>query len=559
MVGVEDHQSSRMDPRRSVSYRNRAKGEDGFVLPKSSVKTTESVGTDDAVDASVDVHPTNTDIGLHLRFSPYPGAEVVGPSPRFGFWSAGHRAACWVLLGITFCSLVAAAVTWSLVVNGRWLALGTTTVSVTFAILVARGHFRVRMVPDTSSRIPLIAVAVAAGGGVGFMVTATPRFGQPNIVAVAWLLVALTGAAIASQALGSQALKRLWTRGQLRSRALVYGCDELATEMAIEIDLRREYGVDVVGFIGAGQDRAEDGPVAVNFETIADVVELIDVTKADRLIIGPATGSGDEVAVAVARAAGQAGVAVFVVPRLFEMGLGMDSMSPDRVRGYPLVRLQRSVHPQIAIRVKRLFDIAVASGVLLLTAPVSLLAALAVKVTSPGPVLFRQVRIGQHGKEIEIAKFRSMTESRSSDTEWTADARVTRVGSFLRRTNIDELPQLWSIVKGDMSLVGPRPERPAFVERFGAQIPSYDLRHRMPVGLTGLAQIVGLRGDTSIEERVKYDNIYIDQWSFQTDLQILVKTAAAVLRQKRYATEALELEMALQSSTSVRSKPSRSR
>jgi len=126
-----------------------------------------------------------------------------------------------------------------------------------------------------------------------------------------------------------------------------------------------------------------------------------------------------------------------------------------------------------------------------------------------------------------------MTERASSNTEWTADARVTPVGNFVRSTNIDELPQLWSVLKGEVSLVGPRPDRPAFVERFGKTIPDYHLRHRMPVGPTGLAQIVGLRGDISIAKRVKYDNLNIDQWSLETNVQILVKTVMAVLRQNR--------------------------
>jgi lipopolysaccharide/colanic/teichoic acid biosynthesis glycosyltransferase len=155
-----------------------------------------------------------------------------------------------------------------------------------------------------------------------------------------------------------------------------------------------------------------------------------------------------------------------------------------------------------------------------------------VKLSSPGPVLFRQQRIGQHGEEISVAKFRTLEVNHDSDTRWSADddPRVTTVGRILRATSLDELPQLWGVLRGRMSLVGPRPERPFFVERFGASIDGYGDRHRLPAGLTGWAQVHGLRGDTSIEERSRYDNQYIEHWSLWRDVVILIRTAAEVAR-----------------------------
>jgi lipopolysaccharide/colanic/teichoic acid biosynthesis glycosyltransferase len=169
-----------------------------------------------------------------------------------------------------------------------------------------------------------------------------------------------------------------------------------------------------------------------------------------------------------------------------------------------------------------------------------------VRLSGKGDVLFRQDRIGQHGEAFELFKLRTMLPSNSSDTQWLAEERVTMWGSLLRRTAVDELPQLYNVLRGDMSLVGPRPERPAFVDQFEPEIPGYTDRHRMPAGLTGLAQIVGLRGNTSIAERIKYDNIYIDQWSFWSDIQILFKTLFAVLRQGSLSEEHLELSIALE-------------
>jgi lipopolysaccharide/colanic/teichoic acid biosynthesis glycosyltransferase len=195
-----------------------------------------------------------------------------------------------------------------------------------------------------------------------------------------------------------------------------------------------------------------------------------------------------------------------------------------------------------------LIDLAVSGTALVLLSPVMLVAALAVRLTSPGPILFTQDRIGQDGKLIVVPKFRSMADvpKSESDNEWTSDKRVTPVGNFLRRTAIDELPQLFLIFKGDMSLVGPRPERPSFVEQFADQYPDYQHRHRMTVGLTGLAQVAGLVGDTSIAERVKYDNIYIDQWTLGMDLQIIFKTVWSILRQSEYKARQQELEHVLE-------------
>jgi lipopolysaccharide/colanic/teichoic acid biosynthesis glycosyltransferase len=188
-----------------------------------------------------------------------------------------------------------------------------------------------------------------------------------------------------------------------------------------------------------------------------------------------------------------------------------------------------SRHARVA---KRAFDASVAAGVLLLASPLYALIALVVKLTSPGPAHFHQRRVGQRGVIIELLKFRSMRINPDSDTEWQpADDLVTRIGRVLRRTGLDELPQLWNILRGDMSLVGPRPERPFFVELFKDEIPRYDDRHRVPVGLTGLAQVHGLRGDTSIDERAQLDNQYIESWSLGRDVAILLQTVFAVIRE----------------------------
>jgi exopolysaccharide biosynthesis polyprenyl glycosylphosphotransferase len=179
--------------------------------------------------------------------------------------------------------------------------------------------------------------------------------------------------------------------------------------------------------------------------------------------------------------------------------------------------------------IKRAFDLIAATLGLILLSPLFLAIAAVVKISSPGPILFRQERIGRHGKSFTLLKFRTMhcSSKSESDTLWTTknDPRCTIIGAVLRRFSLDELPQLLNVVRGDMSLVGPRPERPYYVAKFGEDFEKYNMRHRCHVGMTGWAQINGLRGDTSISDRLQYDLYYMRNWSFGMDLQIIFRTA----------------------------------
>ncbi|HNT29635.1 MAG TPA: exopolysaccharide biosynthesis polyprenyl glycosylphosphotransferase, partial [bacterium] len=178
--------------------------------------------------------------------------------------------------------------------------------------------------------------------------------------------------------------------------------------------------------------------------------------------------------------------------------------------------------------IKRGIDAAVALGSLIVLSPLLLLLALGVKLSSPGPVIFGQDRIGAGSKPFKIYKFRSMRHGSSGQgkNNWTVedDTRRTRFGSFMRRTNLDELPQLWNILKGDMSLIGPRPEQPQFVEQLTKEVSRYQERHQIRPGLTGWAQVNGWRGNTSIPERVQYDLFYLENWSLLFDLKIILYT-----------------------------------
>lgn len=177
---------------------------------------------------------------------------------------------------------------------------------------------------------------------------------------------------------------------------------------------------------------------------------------------------------------------------------------------------------------KRAFDIVFASVAILITSPVMLFSVLMIKLTSPGPVIFYQERVGLNRKKFMMYKFRSMRVQTDEEerVQWTTkdDPRKTKWGAFMRKTSIDELPQFFNVLKGDMSVVGPRPERPFFVEKFREEIPRYMIKHQVRPGITGWAQVNGLRGDTSIEERINYDLYYIENWTFLFDLQIIFMT-----------------------------------
>jgi len=194
-----------------------------------------------------------------------------------------------------------------------------------------------------------------------------------------------------------------------------------------------------------------------------------------------------------------------------------------------LLDLQESPAESILyVTLKRAFDLAFSFTVLLLTFPLLVLIAVAVRLSSPGPVIFVQDRVGLNGKLFPMFKFRTMTVSHraESDSRWTVkgDPRCTPIGRILRRTGLDELPQFFNVLKGDMSVVGPRPERPVLVQKFMHSVGNYNSRHYLKVGITGWAQVNGWRGDTSIEKRVEYDLYYVRNWTLSFDLLIVLLT-----------------------------------
>ncbi|TMK12812.1 MAG: sugar transferase, partial [Actinobacteria bacterium] len=318
-------------------------------------------------------------------------------------------------------------------------------------------------------------------------------------------------------------------RGVASERTLIVGEGELAIGLAKTLLDHQEFGLRPVGFLG----RSQDGSAILPFlGECAELDHVVHQHSVSRVLI--AFGDTDDKDLAtVLRASERTPAEIHVVPRFFELSGIPQGAAVDDVCGIPLFHLRRPALRAAARVEKRAFDLVGSTLLLLLTAPLLAIAALAVRLSSPGPILFRQKRVGLNGQVFEIVKFRTMRENDDSDTAWFSgdDDRVTRAGRILRMTSIDELPQLLNVLRGEMSLVGPRPERPHYTDQFAATVSRYDDRHRVLGGITGWAQIHGRsRGLDAVPERARLDNYYIENWSVWRDLVIIVRTVAVLLR-----------------------------
>jgi exopolysaccharide biosynthesis polyprenyl glycosylphosphotransferase len=401
------------------------------------------------------------------------------------------------------------------------VGLGAAYGALVLAANAVGGEYRLRLsarlydvLPRVFARAALPLLLLVPFAGDAAHASALLRLGAAFALAVSAL-----------RTLAVVVLRAARARGRALQRTLVVGAGEHGRAIASTLLEHPEYGLQPIGFL----DRFDDPmplPVLDTTENLESALETFDV----RVVVVAFGGTRDDDLVPILRACDAHRVEVYVVPRFFELGVVPEGAGADDLWGFPLVRLRRRALQPTSRVVKRSFDVAVASVLLLLTAPIVAAAALAVKLTSRGPVLFRQKRVAAGGRIIEILKFRTMQVNDDSDTQWTVDDddRVTAVGRVLRATSVDELPQLVNVLRGEMSLVGPRPERPHFVAQFDIEVPRYGDRHRVPAGVTGWAQVHGLRGDTSIAERSRFDNAYIENWSVWRDVGILCHTVFAV-------------------------------
>jgi exopolysaccharide biosynthesis polyprenyl glycosylphosphotransferase len=387
-----------------------------------------------------------------------------------------------------------------------------------------------------SGKIPRMVKSV----GIGILLTTVLAFAVKNEAEFSSVAIGLSALTVGFLVLLERYLlfRVEWNvarHSRRRNRVLVVGTDSVAARL--RRTLRREPMLwsEVVGFLRA--DGAEIDPDIRPEDVKGDLTSVADVIareKIDQMIVTH-SGIGHTRIVDLILLCERNLIAFNMVPDLFRVMTS--SMDVQLVDDIPLLGLRRWPLDYFWHRVaKRIEDVVGAAVGLLVAAPIVGVAAVIIRRTSPGPALFRQERCGEGGEVFTLYKLRTMTVDAEA---WTGpvfasegDPRRTAVGAFLRRYNLDELPQLWNVLRGDMSLVGPRPERPHFVEKFREDVARYMWRHLCKPGVTGWAQVNGLRGNTSIEERIKYDLYYLENWSLAFDFKILVRTLFA--RQNAY-------------------------
>jgi len=321
-------------------------------------------------------------------------------------------------------------------------------------------------------------------------------------------------------------LKKIRSLGYNVRHVLIAGTGDLAQSVAEKIDIHSEYGFNIIGFLTAHPEEinSELGRVRV-IGTFSEISAVIHKYGIDQLFIAlPLNAHGKMEA--ILDSLSEETVDIKVVPDLLQF-MNLQSGVED-LDGLPIVNLSESPLHGWNIVVKRLSDIIFSSIFIIVSSPFLILVAIIIKFESAGSIIYRQERVGLDGNIFEMLKFRSMQVGAEDETGpiWASkeDNRRTRLGAFLRKTSIDELPQLFNVLMGDMSLVGPRPERQVFVEEFKKSIPKYMLRLKMKAGLTGWAQVNGWRGNTSLDKRIEFDLYYIKHWSLLLDLKIIFMT-----------------------------------
>ena len=321
-------------------------------------------------------------------------------------------------------------------------------------------------------------------------------------------------------------LRRLRKKGYNRRQVLLVGFSDAAKGYIDRVLTNPEWGYEIRGILDDTMEWGSSYHSVMVIGKVADLEELLKLASLDEIAITlPLSGyAGLKKIVQICE---KSGVHTKFIPDYFSVIPTIPYM--EDLGGLPAINIRHVPLTEFYnAALKRAVDILGGIVGLILFSPVMLISAILIKLSSPGPVIFAQERVGLHQKPFKMYKLRSMKLQTDDEEkkEWTTkhDPRVTPVGRFIRSTSIDEMPQFWNILKGDMSLVGPRPERPFFVEKFKEEIPHYMIKHQVRPGLTGWAQINGFRGDTSIERRVEYDLYYIENWTIGFDIKILFLT-----------------------------------
>ena len=403
------------------------------------------------------------------------------------------------------------------------------------AMLHVRGVYRRRVRIALRALSPMLgAISVAVMAVLAFDEIVLNGVSIGPVIGWTWVLTAILLAG--GRCVLALARRQARINGVSGKPTLIVGAGVVGTAIAQRLSSQPEYGLMPVGFL----DEDPQGATLRRLPVLGAPANLAEVALEHGVqhVLFAFTHERDQTLLVLAERCEELGLEVSLVPRLFESM--NDRVALDWVGSLPVLGIRPLDPKGWQFQVKYAIDRPTALLGLILMAPVMAALALAVKLSSPGPVLFRQRRIGQDGQIFEMLKFRSM-HIPDDDVEFVPPPgfapggvegpdRRTPIGRFLRRSGLDELPQLINVLRGEMTLVGPRPERPEFAIAFGAELARYTDRHRVKSGITGWAQVSGLRGQTSLVERVDMDNYYIRNWSLSLDLKIALLTVPAVLR-----------------------------
>ncbi|MFD3259468.1 undecaprenyl-phosphate glucose phosphotransferase [Paenibacillus lentus] len=325
-----------------------------------------------------------------------------------------------------------------------------------------------------------------------------------------------------------RSLKQLRRKGYNKQFVLIIGAGSLGRKFHDNLRQYPELGYEIIGFLDDYQqwDAAEKRKYSPILGSVDQLEEILESKLVDEVVLALPLDAHSRYAKIIA-CCEKAGVRTLIIPDFFDYLPARPYF--DNFAGMPMINVRDIPLDMAGNRlVKRAFDIVFSIAAIIITLPVMLFVVIGIKLTSPGPVIFKQERMGLNRRTFQMYKFRSMNvlPEGAVDTGWTTenDPRRTKFGAFLRKTSIDELPQFFNVLAGQMSVVGPRPERPYFVEQFREEVPKYMVKHHVRPGITGWAQTHGLRGDTSIEERIQHDIFYIENWSMLLDIKIILRT-----------------------------------
>jgi exopolysaccharide biosynthesis polyprenyl glycosylphosphotransferase len=407
-------------------------------------------------------------------------------------------------------------------------------VTVVFPLAFAvQGLYRIRPARSKSEEWLSVAIGSVVATVVLSGVLLWVRPGNPDVLysraTLAMFMVLAMIFVIVGRIFVRAFVDRRHRNGQDLDRVLIAGGGELARAVYERIGSHGELGFRILGFLRNGEEvRLAALPC---LGTLDDAERVIEEQNVDHVFVALPHASSQATMSLLDRLV-RSCVSIHVVPDLLQF-MVLRSRVED-IDGLPTINLSETPLEGWSRFVKRGFDLLVAFGATAVFSPVMLLVGLAIWLEDRGPIFYRQVRMGLDGKPFEILKFRSMRVGAENETgaKWAErdDPRRTRVGRLIRAWSLDELPQLWNVLRGDMSVVGPRPERPQFVEQFRAEFPHYMLRHKVRAGITGWAQVHGWRGNTSIRMRIEHDLYYIENWSLMLDLKILFMTLLHGLR-----------------------------